>query len=88
MVGLSFGQPLPTGVGTLSLEFRGKIVENVDNGLFRQKEKDLWYAFTQFETSSARMVFPCFDEPRFKAPFDIVLDVPRGDAAVASTPPP
>ncbi len=32
-----------------------------------------YVASTQFEVSNARMVFPCFDEPRFKANFTITI---------------
>ena len=44
------------------------------------------YAFTQFESISARLAFPCFDEPRFKAPFDVTLTIPGDQLAAANTP--
>src|SRR5690606_19693167 len=43
------------------------------------------YAFTQFEPTYARQAFPCFDEPRFKTPFELTLRVPQGLTAVANT---
>ncbi len=43
------------------------------------------YAMTQMEPISARYAFPCFDQPGFKTPFDIVLTIPSKDKAVANT---
>jgi alanyl aminopeptidase len=85
MMGFGFPQPLPTGAGTIAVEWKGVVVENEDSGLFRQKEGDAWYAYTQFETSSARRVFPSFDEPRFKTPFKLTVRTPPANAAFANT---
>lgn len=42
------------------------------------------YAMTQMEPISARLAFPCFDEPGFKAPLTLSLTVPAADKAVAN----
>ncbi len=54
-------------------------------GLYVAKEKQLPYAFTQFEVISARRAFPGFDEPAFKIPWDIELVVPAKDVAISNT---
>jgi len=44
------------------------------------------YLFTQFESTDARGAFPCFDEPSYKVPWQLSLDVPQRDTAVSNTP--
>jgi cytosol alanyl aminopeptidase len=55
-------------------------------GLYRLESQNHWYAFTQFEPISARLMFPCFDEPGFKTPFEISVVIPEDLAAVGNTP--
>jgi alanyl aminopeptidase len=42
------------------------------------------YLQTQMEPISARLAFPCFDEPGFKAPLSLSLTIPDADKAVAN----
>lgn len=35
-----------------------------------------WVMSTQLQPTHAREVFPCFDEPRFKAKFQLTVDRP------------
>jgi len=41
-------------------------------------------AVTQFEESSARMAFPCFDHPGFKATFDVTMIVDSALTAISN----
>jgi aminopeptidase N len=80
--------PSPAGPGDarLALAYRGPIATTDLAGIFRSKENDDWYVFTQFERTSARNAFPCFDEPGFKVPWQLTLKVPRGLIAASNTP--
>jgi len=55
-------------------------------GLYKVSESGNDYAFTQFEAISARLAFPGFDEPGFKAPFTTTLRVPQNEVAISNTP--
>ncbi|HEX4455897.1 MAG TPA: M1 family metallopeptidase [Kofleriaceae bacterium] len=79
-------QPLEAGAVTIKLAYRGKLVENGYQGAFVSKQGSDRYVTTQFESTAARMVFPCFDEPDFKIPWQLTLDVPKDQVAVSNTP--
>jgi alanyl aminopeptidase len=85
-VGLAFDRPLEPGPLALRLEFDGVMDETSTQGLFRQKDGEDWYAFTQFESTDARRAFPCFDEPSYKVPWTMTLRIPKGTSAVSNSP--
>lgn len=82
----ALGGPFDQGVAALTIRFRGPIEELTTRGLFRQQEAGEWYAVTQLEEHWARRVFPCFDEPHFKAPWRIAIDAPAGNVVVSNAP--
>ncbi len=82
---ISFPRPVGPGRATLNIVYTAAFNERL-RGLYRVQEDDSWYAFTQFEPTSARHAFPSFDEPSFKTPFDVTLTVGAESAAIANTP--
>ncbi len=76
---LRFGEPVPAGPATLELDFSGQM----SAGLRGMYLAGAGLAATQFEAADARRVFPCFDEPGFKAIWRLTVDAPR-DAVVLS----
>jgi alanyl aminopeptidase len=79
--------PLEATKLRIAIAYRGKIVSDAFEGLFSAKLGGDTYLTTQFEAIAARQVFPCFDEPGFKVPWQLTLDVPKGQVAVSNTMP-
>ena len=79
-----FHQKLPAGHLTLDIEYSG-ILNNELRGFYLSKTAKRNYAVTQFEPTDARRAFPSFDEPAFKAKFDVALVVDKGDTAISNT---
>ncbi|MGH9884223.1 MAG: M1 family metallopeptidase [bacterium] len=84
---LSFrpAEPLDPGPITLSVEYTGVFDTTEGTGAYKRTFDDAAYIETQFESISARRVFPCFDEPDNKVPWELTLDVPKALIAVANT---
>jgi len=80
----NFHQQLPAGKLTLEIEYTG-ILNNELRGFYLSKTAKRNYAVTQFEPTDARRAFPSFDEPAFKATFDVTLIVDKGDTAISNT---
>ena len=86
----AFPRELAPGDYRLELTYSGKI-NTVANGLFAldytnvdgQPARAL---FTQFEASDARRFVPSWDEPDYKASFDLTARVPQKDMAVSNMP--
>jgi cytosol alanyl aminopeptidase len=74
------------GPGRLRIQYDGTVSRRDMEGLFAQQEGDDWYVFTQFQPLGARRAFPCFDEPSFKIPWQLTLEIPSGDSGFSNTP--
>ncbi|HLJ79736.1 MAG TPA: M1 family metallopeptidase, partial [Acidobacteriaceae bacterium] len=80
----SFGQTIPAGPLTLTIVYHG-ILNNQLRGFYLSKAGKQRLAVTQFEPTDARRAFPSFDEPAFKATFDLTVIAPEGDTVIANT---
>lgn len=81
--------PAPAGTHTLKLFFKGQVTE-VMQGLYpcryTYKGQPKVMLATQFESHSAREVFPCIDEPAAKAIFELSLLTQKGQTVLSNTP--
>ncbi|MDI1295991.1 MAG: M1 family metallopeptidase, partial [bacterium] len=89
-VTLDFGAPLKPGAYTLAIAYAG-IINTQANGLFALDYTDndgkaKRALFTQFEAPDARRFVPSFDEPSYKATFDLSAIVPTEQMAVGNMP--
>src|SRR5207245_6065801 len=80
---LTVPQPLEKGTAEIHVRYGGVLNDSL-RGFYLSKGKARNYAVTQFESTDARRAFPCFDEPAFKATFDVTLVVDRGDTAISN----
>jgi aminopeptidase N len=79
-----------SGLHTLSFTYSGKI-ETQPQGLFAQKYSKSGggqgvMLSTQMEATDARRMFPCWDEPAFRATFHLTVTVPKSWATVGNMP--
>ncbi|WP_372391448.1 M1 family metallopeptidase [Xanthomonas sp. NCPPB 3582] len=86
---IATGAALAPGKYLLTLEYSGTIGTQA-NGLFAldypTAQGSRRALFTQFENSDARRFVPAWDEPDFKATFDLVIHAPAGQMAVSNMP--
>ncbi|MBL0165184.1 MAG: M1 family metallopeptidase [Xanthomonadales bacterium] len=85
----AFPAKLEAGSYLLTMEYTGTIGTQA-NGLFAidyvTKEGKKRALYTQFENSDARKFIPSWDEPNYKATFDLAATVPSAQMAVSNMP--
>ena len=85
LTSLVLAEPIGPGASVIEIDYSGEFNARL-RGLYKVETGAESYAFTQFEPIDARRAFPCFDEPRFKTPFQLTLRVPSGEGAISNTP--
>src|SRR5215813_7903733 len=75
---------LPRGSNaSIQIVYTG-ILNDKLRGFYLSKANNRRYAVTQMEATDARRAFPSFDEPAYKATFDISLLVDNGDTVISN----
>lgn len=63
----------------VEIQFSGKLFNDTSEAMFRSSYTDSstgekrWFVATHMRPNMARRVFPCFDEPAYKVPFNIIV---------------
>jgi tricorn protease interacting factor F2/3 len=68
--------------GKIFIEFEGKVSTNSLVGIYRSKD----IITTQFEPNFANRLFPCVDNPEYKAKFSLKVSVNRGLQVISNMP--
>jgi aminopeptidase N len=88
-ISLQTEQPLQPGKYTLSFKFQSRITEQ-PHGLFIQhyssQGKEETLLATQMETADARRMFPCWDEPAFRATYQLTVKTGKENSVVSNMP--
>lgn len=84
MATFAFDKPLTAGPASLHIRYTG-ILNGQLRGLYLSKANDRKYAVSQLENTDARRMYPSFDEPVYKATFDITAIIDKGDSALSNS---
>ena len=86
---LKFPSPLSKGKHELSIKFSGRLGSKLAGfylSTFKDKQgREKKIATTQMEPTDARSMFPCFDEPAFKARYRLSVCIPKEMTAVSNS---
>ncbi len=82
-------KPIEAGQYRLSIKFSGRMNDKLC-GFYKVKARGsegrtITLGATQMEPTDARRMFPCFDEPDFKASFKLRVSVDQGNTAISNS---
>jgi aminopeptidase N len=76
-------QEIPVGAASIQIGYSG-ILNDKLRGFYLSRANGRKYAVTQMEATDARRAFPSFDEPEFKATFELSLMVDANDTVISN----
>jgi tricorn protease interacting factor F2/3 len=77
---------VPTRQSVVEIEYSKQVSDDVIFGLYKSKYGRDYILATDLEPAEARTVFPCVDEPAYKAVFRLQITTEDGLGVVANTP--
>src|SRR5271157_4565072 len=83
MATFTLDKQLAQGPATVHIKFTGHLNDKL-RGFYLSTYKGRKYEVSQMESTDARVAFPCFDEPAYKATFSIAAVVDKGDTAISN----
>src|SRR4029077_5242969 len=75
--------PPPPAPASIHIRYTG-ILNGQLRGLYLSKANNRKYAVSQLENTHARRMYPSFDEPSYKATFDITAIIDTRDTALSN----
>ena len=81
---LRLTRPVGPGKAVIRIDYEAAFGTRLE-GIYKVKVGSQSYAFTQLQSIYARQMFPGFDEPTVKTPFDVTLYVQKDHQAIANT---
>jgi aminopeptidase N len=84
MVVLAVEKPLAAGAATIHITYTGTLNSEMRGLYLGKDDQGRKYAASQFEATDARRAFPSFDEPEYKATFDITAVADKGLVAISN----
>ena len=84
MVVLAVEKPLPAGPATIHITYSGILNSEMRGFYIGKDDQGRKYAATQFESTDARRAYPSFDEPAYKATFDIAAVIDKNHVAISN----
>jgi aminopeptidase N len=82
---LAVEKPLAAGLATVHIHYTGILNSEMRGFYMGKDDQGRKYAATQFESTDARRAFPSFDEPAYKATFDITVVADKGHTVISNT---
>jgi aminopeptidase N len=80
---LAVPKEIPAGAALIRIRYNGRLNDKL-RGFYLSKANGRSYAVTQMEPTDGRRAFPSFDEPIYKATFEVSLMVDEGDTAISN----
>ncbi|MGI8587754.1 MAG: M1 family metallopeptidase [Chloroflexia bacterium] len=81
---IRFAEAVPAGEARLEIAFTGRVSRGLE-GLYRATDGPERLLCTQSFATAARTIFPCFDEPTFKARFAYSVTTDAGATVLANS---
>ncbi|MBZ5538754.1 MAG: M1 family metallopeptidase [Acidobacteriia bacterium] len=83
-VTLDAGNLIQPGPATIHIKYTGILNSEMRGFYLGKDDQGRKYASTQFEPTDARRAYPSFDEPAYKATFEITLIADKGLTAISN----
>ncbi|KAI8422428.1 hypothetical protein MSG28_006268 [Choristoneura fumiferana] len=81
---IEFSEPLSPGSYQIDIDFSGKLTKKIVGFYSSNLKNNKTMVASKFQPTYARQAFPCFDEPDFKATYDITLIKPQNYVALSN----